>query len=78
VIDDLSPSVVAALLALPASDDPRQPYVFRNRAGGPNGPHNLRHTFNRLPPPGHSAGDVARTTQAMRDAMLDLYHRGPP
>lgn len=47
VIDDLSPSVVAALLALPASDDPGQPYVFRNRAGGPIDPHNLRHTFTR-------------------------------
>ncbi|MDQ7840602.1 MAG: tyrosine-type recombinase/integrase [bacterium] len=47
VVDELSPSVVQALLALPASDDPGQPYVFRNRAGGPIDPHNLRHAFTR-------------------------------
>jgi integrase len=47
VIDDLSPSVVQALLALPASDDPTQPYVFRNRDGGPLDPDNIRHVFAR-------------------------------
>jgi integrase len=47
VIEDLSPSVVQALLALPASGDPTQPYVFRNQAGGPIDPDNLRRVFRR-------------------------------
>ncbi len=29
------------------------------------------------PPPGRSAGDVARTTQVLRDALLDLHRQGP-
>lgn len=47
VIEDLSPSVVQALLALPAGDDPKRPYVFRNPAGGPIDPDGLRRTFAR-------------------------------
>lgn len=47
MIDDLSPSVVEALLALPAGDDPQCPYVFRNGAGKPFDPGNLRRMFSR-------------------------------
>ncbi len=44
---DLPPSVVEALLAHPAGDDPQRDYVFRSRTGGPMDPANLRAAFRR-------------------------------
>lgn len=47
MIEDLSPAVIEALLALPAGDDPGQDYVFLSRAGGPIDPDNLDRAFKR-------------------------------
>lgn len=44
---DLSPSVVAALLDLPAGDDPERDFVFRSQAGGPIDPDNVDRAFKR-------------------------------
>ena len=61
VIEDLSPSVIQALLDLPAGDDPERDYVFRNRNGEAFDPDNLDRVFRRhlrragLPPVGFHA-----------------------
>jgi len=47
VIEELSPSVVQALLALPAGDDPTADYVFRNRKQNPIDPDDLDRVFQR-------------------------------
>ena len=47
VIEDLSPSVIQALLDLPAGDDPERDYVFRNRNGEAFDPDNLDRVFRR-------------------------------
>lgn len=44
---DLSPSVVAALLDLPAGDDPERDFVFRSQVGGPIDPDNVDRAFKR-------------------------------
>ena len=44
---DLAPSVVEALLVLPAGDDPERDYVFRSTAGGPIDPDNVDRAFKR-------------------------------
>ncbi len=44
---DLAPSVVEALLALPAGDDPERDFVFRSTAGGPIDPDNVDRAFKR-------------------------------
>src|SRR2546427_3815154 len=45
MIEDLSPALIEALLALPASDDPTRPYMFLSRAGGPIDPDNVERCF---------------------------------
>jgi integrase len=47
MIEDLSPTLIEALLALPASDDPARPYVFLSRTGGPIDPDNVDRAFKR-------------------------------
>ncbi len=46
-IDDLSETVVQALLALPAGDDPKHDYVFRSRVGSPLDPDSLDRAYRR-------------------------------
>ncbi len=47
MIEDLSPTLIETLLALPASDDPARPYVFLSRTGGPIDPDNVDRAFKR-------------------------------
>lgn len=44
---DLAPSVVQALLALPAGDNPQRDFVFRSQAGGAIDPDNVDRAFKR-------------------------------